>query len=71
MSDTYNAAQHVVTKQFMQELFSLCRKWNVMPAPTYGGEISFHDSMRLILFDEDAQEFLMKRTGFNPEDLKR
>lgn len=71
MSDTYNAAQHVATKRFMRELFLLYKKWNMMPAPTYGGEISFHDSMRLILFDKDAQEFLMERTGFNPEDLKR
>jgi len=47
---------------FMRDLRLLYLKYGLCLAPTYQGEISYHDSMELIPYDEAAEEFL-RRTG--------
>ena len=46
------------SEQFMKELLELCQKHKLALVPTYEGQISFHDSMRIVELNQDTVEFL-------------
>ncbi len=69
MSDTHYALSHRKTHCFMRELLSLCREHKMAIVPTYGGEVSFHDSMRVIPLDEEAENYI-RNAGMDPEEFK-
>jgi hypothetical protein len=61
-SETYRAAEHEATMEFMAELLALFEKYGVAIVPTYEGRISFHDSMAMIPLDE-ATRVYVNETG--------
>ena len=42
----------------MRELVRLCKRHNMMAAPTFHNDVSFHDTMIVIPFDKEAEDFL-------------
>lgn len=70
MSDTYNAVNHELTREFLEELIALCEKHGKVVVPTYQGEVSFHDGMRVIPMDAMAHAFLLN-TSVDPEGFAR
>ena len=53
------AAKHAATKDFMDEIMAVCKKHNLALLPTYEGDISFHNSMRVVPLEDDGVAFIM------------
>lgn len=58
-NDGYYAARHPATKDFIADIVAVCKKHNLGLFPTYEGDISFHDGMRVIPLDDDGLKFIM------------
>ena len=46
--------------EFYGEFLKLCKKYKLAVVPTFEGEVSFHDSMRVIELADDVEKFLME-----------
>lgn len=68
--DILYATEDKHTAVFMRDLLLLFRRHGKAIVPTYQGEVSFHDSMRVIPFEQDVAEFV-QRSGVDPEDFKK
>ena len=56
--NTYYAVGDPRSADFMRELRKLYQKHGLCIVPTFQGEVSFHDSMRVIRYDVGAKKFL-------------
>lgn len=45
-------------EQFLTELKALFKKHELAIVPTHNWEIDFHDSMRIIPYDDDAEKYM-------------
>ena len=46
------------TFTFYIEFLALCQKHRLAIVPTFGGEVSFHDPMRIIPLNAETEKFL-------------
>jgi len=63
--DTFYSRAHPDMAAFMQDLKAVFEKHNKIILPTYEGEVSFHDGMRIEPLNTDSLKFVMN-AGFDP-----
>jgi len=52
------AQSSVETADFIADIERVFRKHNLALLPTYGGEVSFHDSMQVVPLEEEDVTFI-------------
>lgn len=48
--------------KFLKELVELCEKHNLAIVPTYEWQVSFHDPMTIVPFDDHTRDYVENRT---------
>lgn len=56
-TESFYATDQPETKAFMEDIMAVMEKHKLCIVPTYGSRISYHDTMRVIIMDEEAKDF--------------
>jgi hypothetical protein len=67
MGDKMSAYWDGDTATFMQEMIALCRKHKLVLLPTFENEVSLHDPMELVKWDERYYDYFKNRSMYDPD----